>query len=132
MLVPTHYWKDLLMDFVIGLPILTNEKRNSYDSILVIINWLTKIVYYMLIIVTINAPGLAKVIINVVMRHHGLLDSIITNQRLFFTSKYWLLLYYFLGIKRRLSIAFHLQTNSQIERQNSTIEAYLWVFVNFE
>ena len=27
---------------------------------------------------------------------------------------------------------FHLQIDSQTKRQNSTIEAYLWAFVNFE
>ena len=64
--------------------------------------------------------------------HHGILDSIVTDQGLFFTSKFWSLLCYFLGIKRKLSIAFQLQIDGQIERQNSTMEAYLKVFVNWE
>ena len=29
--------------------------------------------------ITINTPGLAKVIMNVVVRHHSLLDSIVTD-----------------------------------------------------
>ena len=87
------------MDFVTGLPILTDWKGDSYDSILVIVNRLTKIVYYKLIKVTIDAPGLAEIIINVVVRHHGLLDSIVTNRGFLFTSKLWSLLCYFLGIK---------------------------------
>ena len=45
---------------------------------------------------------------------------------------FWLLLYYFLGIKCRLSTVFHPQTDSQIEWQNSIIEAYLQAFVKFE
>ena len=67
------------MDFVTGLPILTNWKRDNYDLIFIIVNRLTKMVHYKLVKVTINAPGLAKVIINVVVRHHGFLDLIITN-----------------------------------------------------
>ena len=120
------------MDFVMGLPISTDWKGDNYDSILVIVNRLTKMVYYKPVKVTIDAPGLAKVIINVVMRHHSLPDSIVTNRRFFFTSKFWSLLCYFLGIKRKLSIAFYLQTDGQTERQNSTMEAYLQAFVNFE
>ena len=127
-----HRWKDLSMDFVTGLPVLTDWKGDSYDSILVIVDQLTKMVYYELVKVTINAPGLAEVIINVVVRHHGLPNSIVTDRGLLFTSKFWSLLCYFLGIKQRLSTAFHPQTDSQTERQSSTIEAYLWVFVNFK
>ena len=130
--IPTHYWKNLLMDFVMGLPIWTDWKGDSYDSILVIVNRLTKMVHYKLVKVTINAPGLAKVIINVVVRHHGLLDLIVTNRGSLFSSKFWSLLCYFLGIKRRLFTAFHPQMDGQTERQNSTIEAYLQAFVNFE
>ncbi len=37
-----------------------------------------------------------------------------------------------MGIKQKLSIAFHPQTDSQIERQNNTIEAYLKIFVNYK
>ena len=130
--VLTHCWKDLLMDFVTGLPISTDWKGDSYDSIFVIVDQLTKIVYYEPVKVTINALGLAKIIIDVVVRHHGLSDSIVTHQGSLFTSKFWSLLSYFLGIKRRLSTAFHLQTNGQTKRNNNMMEAYLRAFVNFE
>ena len=130
--VPTHRWKDLSMDFVTSLPILTDWKGDSYDSILVIINRLTKMVYYKPVKVTINAPGLAEVSIDVVVRHHGLSNSIVTNRGLLFTSKFWSLLCYFLGIKQKLSTAFHPQMDGQTKRQNSTIKAYLQAFVNFE
>ena len=67
-----------------------------------------------------------------VIRHHGLPDSIVTNRRLLFTSKFWSLVCYFQDIKQRLSTAINPQTDGQTERQNSTIEAYLRAFVNFE
>ena len=75
-----HQWKDLLMDFVTGLLISTNCKKDSYYSILVIVDWLTKMVYYKLIMITIDAPGLAKFIIYMVVLHHGLSDSIVFNE----------------------------------------------------
>ena len=82
--------------------------------------------------ITIDALGLTKVIIDVVVWYYSLLDSIVTDRGFFFLSKFWSLLYYFLGRKRRLSIAFHPQIDGQTERQNSTIKAYLRIFVNFK
>ena len=120
------------MDFVTGFPISTYWKGDSYDSILVIVDRLTKMVYYEPIKVTIDVPGLAKVIINIIVRYHNLSDLIVTDQKSLFTSKFWSSLCYFLSIKRRLSTAFYLQTDDQTERQNSTMEAYLRAFVNFE
>ena len=43
------------MDFVTGLPILINWKRNSYNSILVIVDWLIKMAYYKLVKITLDA-----------------------------------------------------------------------------
>ncbi len=120
------------MDFVTGLPISFNWKSDSYNSILVIIDRLTKMVHYEPVKVTIDAPGLAEVIIDVVVRHHGVPESIVTDQGSLFTTKFWYSLCYFLGIKKKLSTAFHSQTDGQTERQNSTIEAYLRAFVNWE
>ena len=128
----THCWKHLSMDFITGLPILTNWKEDSYDSILVIVDQLTKIIHYKPIRVTINAPSLAEIIIDMVVRHHGLSGSIVIDQGSFFTLKFWSSLCYFFGIKQRLSTTFYLQTDGQTERQNSTMEAYLQAFVNFE
>ena len=130
--IPTHQWKDLSMDFVTGLLLPADWKGDNYDSILVIVDRLTKMVNYKLVKVTNNAPGLAEVIIDMIVWYHGLPDSIVTNKGSLFTLKFWSSLCYFLGVKWRLSTAFHPQTNGQTKRQNSTMEAYLRVFVNFE
>ena len=44
------------MDFVTGLLLSADWKSDNYDSILVIVNRLTKMVYYEPIKVTIDAP----------------------------------------------------------------------------
>ena len=72
---------------------------NSYDSVLVIVDRLTKMMHYEPIKVIIDTPGLAKVIIDVVVRYHCLSDSIISDRKAIFTSKFWFSLCYFLGIK---------------------------------
>ena len=80
-------------------------------------------VHYEPVKVTINAPGLAEVILDVVVRHHGLLDSIVIDRGSLFTSKFWSSLCYFFEIKRRPSTAFHPWINGQTEKQNSIMEA---------
>ena len=70
------------------LPISTNWKGDSYDFILVIIDQLIKMVYYMLVKITINALVLAEVIIDMVIWHHGLSNSIMTNKDSLFTLKF--------------------------------------------
>ena len=95
------------MDFMTGLPVSIDWKRDSYNSILVIVDWLTKMVHYKPVKITFNAPGLAEVIIDVVVYHHRLPNSIVTNRGSFFNLKFWSSLCYFLGIKRRLSTAFY-------------------------
>lgn len=95
------------MDFVTSLFISTNWKENSYDSNLIIVDWLIKIVYYKLVKIIIDVLGLAEVIIDIVVWHHSLSNSIVTDRGFLFTSKFWSLLYYFFGIKRQLSTTFH-------------------------
>ncbi len=77
--VPTHWWKNLSINFVTGLPISADWKSDSYDSILIIVDQLTKMVYYVLVKVTIDTPSLAKMIIDMVVCHHADLESIVTD-----------------------------------------------------
>ncbi len=91
---------DLSIDFIMGLQVSTEWKSESYNLILVIIDHLTKIVYYKLIQITIDIPGLAEVIINVIICHHQVSESIITDCSSLFILKFWSLLYYFLGTKK--------------------------------
>lgn len=91
--VTMHCWKDLFIDFIKELPIFTNYKGESFDSILVIVNRLTKIVYYQPFKVIINTLSLAKVVIEEVVRHYGLPDSIVNDCKSVFTSKFWTSLY---------------------------------------
>ncbi len=44
--IPTHWWKNLSMDFITSLPISANWKGNSYKSIFVIVDRIIKMVHY--------------------------------------------------------------------------------------
>lgn len=55
------------MDFITGLLLSADYKDNSYDLIFVIINRLTKMVYYKPVKVTIDTARRAEVIIDMVI-----------------------------------------------------------------
>ena len=76
------------MDFMTGFSLSVNWKGNSYDSILVIVNRLTKMVHYKPVKVIIIIPEQAEVILDVVIWYHGLPDLIVTNRGSLFTSKF--------------------------------------------
>ena len=101
-----------MINFVIDLLILINKKNNSYDSILIILNLLTKLIYYKLIKIIINISNLTKIIINIVIKYYIFLNLIVINRGLLFTSKFQLSLYYFFGIKQKLFITFDLKIDN--------------------
>ncbi len=80
----------------------------------------------------IDILGLIKIIINIVIYYHNIPKSIVMDEDMLFTSKFWSLLYYFLGIKKKLFTALRSQTDSQTEIQNIIMESYLRAFVNWE
>ena len=49
-----------------------------------------------------------------------------------FTAKFWASLCFYFKVRRRLSTAFHPQTDGQTERQNQTLEQYLRSYVNYQ
>lgn len=117
---------------MIGLLVSTYWKSEIYELILVIIDWLIKIIYYKLVKVIFDGLRLFEVILDVVIYYHGLSNSIITNRNSLFISKFRSSFCYFLHIKQRLSTLFHPQTERQTEQQKSIIEACFQAFINFK
>lgn len=77
------------MDLVSGLLILTNWKCDTYDSIFVIVDQMTKIIDYKPIKITIDAPSLVEAIDNVIIKNYSLSDLIISNYGSVSISKFW-------------------------------------------
>lgn len=106
--------------------------RNDYILIIVIIDKLTKIIYNKLVKTTLDLTKLIKFIFDLVIRYQSFLNSILSNKNAIFKSKFWLLLYYFLGINQRLFTIFQSLVDGQTKRQNSIIKDYVSVFINLE
>ena len=101
------------MDFVIGLPNL-----QGYDSIYVVVDILTKLVYLFLVRKEAPTNDIAHVFMKGVFMYHGLPWRIISNYDTKFTSNFWRAIFKATQTKLSLSIAYHPQTDGQTKRVN--------------
>lgn len=69
--IPEFKWADITMDFVTGLPASKDWTGTDFDSILVVVDRLTKMVHYIPVTKTIIARALAQVLIKEMIRFHG-------------------------------------------------------------
>jgi hypothetical protein len=77
---------------------------------------------------TITATEVADILIDAVFTCYGFPAGIVSDRDPRFTSEFWSELCYYAKVKRRLSTAFHPQTDGQTERQNQTLQEYLRAF----
>lgn len=102
----THYSKNLFIDFVMDVTLLMDWKSDNYNAILVVVDCLTKIVYYKPVKTIVDIAGLVEVIINVIVRHYDLWESNIIYWSLFFISKFWFCYATFLVSNRSFLLYF--------------------------
>ncbi len=121
---PSGPWKEITMDFITDLP-PSKRKGHVYDAILVVVDRYTKMVRYLPTNKTIKAPDLEEMLMEEVFLKFGPPNGIVTDRGSVFTSAFWSEVCYQMKVKRRLSTAFHPQTDGQTERQNQTLEHYL-------
>jgi len=105
------------MDFITDLP-----KCEGNDAILIVIDRLTKMAHFLPCTKEIDGRQFSELFMREIFRLHGLPKDIITARGSIFTSDLWKEMTKQLGIERRLSTAFHPQTDGQTERTNSTLE----------
>ena len=118
-------WMHISADFITKLPI-----AQGYDSILVVVDQLTKMVYFISTTEKTSAEGLARLFRDNVWKLHGLLESVISDRGPQFVAGIMQELNKMLGIESKLSTAFYPQTDGQTERVNQELEQYLRMFVN--
>jgi hypothetical protein len=65
--IPTWKWEDISMDFIVGLP----KTANGFDSIWVIIDWLTKIAHFLPVKIKYTVATYAELYIARILSLHG-------------------------------------------------------------
>jgi hypothetical protein len=107
------------MDFITKLLGLVDEPiGNRYDSIFVVMDRLTKYTYFIPYNEDFTVQSLVIIFVDRIVRYYRIPKAIISNRDKLFTSVFWKTLIVTLGIKLKLSTAFHPTTDRQTERMN--------------
>ncbi len=123
----TNSWKEITMNFITDLS-SSKWKQVVYDSILVIVDYYMKMTRYLSTKKTLTVIKLAELFFEKIALRYETSSDIVIDRDSLFISAFWSKICYHVKVKRWLSIAFHLQTDDQTERQNQTLKHYLRVY----
>ena len=115
------------MDFIMDLPPST---KSGAKILLVITDRLSKGVI-LIPILSIFTPAVAMAFIEYYVPYHGFPKAIVSDRGTQFISAIWAILCETLGIKRRLSSAYHPEIDGATERANQVIQPYLRAYTIF-
>ena len=128
---PEGPWQELSMDFITDLP-PSKSRGCVWDAILVIVDRYSKMSLYIPAQKSWRAEDFADAFIEHVISRFGTPKGVVSDRGSLFISRMWAKMCMAIKLRRRLSTAFHPQSDGQTERQNQTLETYLRIFVNDE
>ena len=123
--IPSQVWENLTMDFIEALP-----KSGGFDTILVVVDCLTKYAHFIGLKHPFSAPTVAVAFIQHIVRLHDFLASIILDRDKFFMSLFWKELFRLQGMTLRRSTTYHPQIDGQSEVVSRTLETYFRSFIH--
>ncbi|KAJ9527526.1 hypothetical protein QJQ45_025744 [Haematococcus lacustris] len=126
--VPEYPWDSVSMDFVVKLP----KSEAGNDSILVVVDRLTKMVHLMAMTEKSGGIQVAKLFFDNVFKLHGMPRTIISDRDTRFQGEFFKGLMKIMQSKQCMSTAFHPQTDGQTERVNKVMEDMLRHYVGAE
>ena len=126
--IPQMKWECISMDFVTSLPLV----QGGYDSIMVVVDYLTKVAHLIPVKKTFTASDIARIFIKEIFRLHGLPRRIVSDRDAKFTSNFWVSLFQGIGTQLNFSTAYHPETDGQTERVNQVIEDILRAYCSRE
>ena len=124
---PEDPWQDISIDLITQLPC-----SHTFDTIFVIVDRFSKMAHFIPTTTTADAPTLAQLFIDNIVRLHGFPRSIISDRDTRFLSNFWTELFSLTHTTLRFSTANHPQTDGQTERTNRTLEQYLRLFARYK
>jgi hypothetical protein len=117
--IPVWKWKDISMDFIVGLP-LTGCK---FNSIWVIIDRFTKSAHFILVHTRYRAKMYTELYISRIMCLHGVPKTIISDRGPKFITRFWRQLHASLGMRLIQSSAYAPSLCTELPEQMGQVSA---------
>jgi len=105
---------------------------SGFDTILVIVDQLTKQAIFIPTHGTITSMDLAHLFILHVFSKHGILSHVTSDRSLEFISNFFQSLGTTLDMQLHFTSDYHHKGNGQTEHTNQTLEQYLCVYCNYQ
>jgi transposase InsO family protein len=125
--IPNRIWREISIDFIVDLP---PSRRSQAINCMVITDRLSKGKIYEPM-TDISAEAVADRLLWCFVRHHGIPAGIVSDRGPQFVGHLWKRLCSQLRITRRLSTAYHPETDGATERANQELECYLRIFASY-
>ena len=124
--IPQGLWQEISIDIIGPLP-----KSNGMDTIVIIIDWFTKMIHLKAITTNISSEEIVKIYRDDIWKLHRIPRKILSDRGPQFALKFMEEFTKALGTKRQLSTTYYPQTDGQIERINQEIGTSLQHYVNY-
>jgi hypothetical protein len=115
--IPPAIWKDISLDFIIGLP-----KSGNKSVIMVVVDCLSKYAHFCALQHPFTLSTVAQIFMDQVFKLHGMPHSIVFYRDPTFTSNFWQELFKIQGTELHLSTTYHPQTDGQMEVFNKCLK----------
>jgi hypothetical protein len=123
--IPEWKWEVVTMGFITKLP----KTNKEHDSIMVVVDNLTKDAHFVPVKLTHKAANIDDVYMKEIARLHGIPKTIVFDRDPKFTSKFWKGLFNGFGTNLNFTTAYHPESDGQTKRVNQVIEDMLRMYV---
>jgi len=125
--IPEHPWNSISMDFIEKLP-----SFSGFNTILVIVDRLSKQAIFIPTHDTITSVELARLFVIHVFSKHRVLSHVTSDCSSEFVSHFFRSLGTALDMRLHFTSGYHLEANGQAEQTNQTLEQYLHIYCNYQ
>jgi len=111
---------DVSLDFIEGLP-----KSRGKDTILVVVDRLSKYAHFLAVAHPFTAAVVAQLYFDHIFKLHGIPRTIVSDRDKVFLSQFWQEFFKLQQVSLHMATTYHLQDDGQSEVVNRSLEGHL-------